>query len=101
MGNGGGKSRDQSRGGGLVAAKMRGIIRRYWFKSRRSIMPNPNASMTLSPEEPWLDLMIADLGTHEIAGPEANPKIVQCFANVGHPECTSHAVARRAAIPRP
>ena len=49
-------------------------------------------------ESPWLDLMVADLGTHEIAGPKANPKIVRFYADVGHPECKSDEIAWCAAF---
>lgn len=42
---------------------------------------------------PWLDDMIASLGTKEVPGAKANPSIVQYFAEVGHPEVTSDEIA--------
>jgi uncharacterized protein (TIGR02594 family) len=41
---------------------------------------------------PWLDDVIASLGTHEIAGPVSNEKILEYFAAVGHPECRSEEI---------
>lgn len=42
---------------------------------------------------PWLTLMLADLGVHEVSGPVANEIILQRFADVGHPECQSDEIA--------
>lgn len=44
-------------------------------------------------ECPWLGLMLADLGVHEVSGPVSNPVILQRFQDVGHPECQSDAIA--------
>lgn len=44
-------------------------------------------------EAPWLDLIEADGGTHEVAGAKANPKILAYFEDVGHPECKSDEIA--------
>lgn len=45
-------------------------------------------------DAPWLDLMVADLGTKELAGKDKNnPKIVGFFADCGHPEIVTDETA--------
>ena len=44
-------------------------------------------------ETPWLDDMLASVGTHEVAGDKANAAILAYFAEVGHPECKSDEIA--------
>src|SRR5262245_16812068 len=62
------------------------------WTSKNAMASTPRVSMS-APETPWLDLMVADLGTHEVAGPIANAVIVQRFADVGHGECQSDEIA--------
>jgi uncharacterized protein (TIGR02594 family) len=47
---------------------------------------------------PWMDLAWHEQGQHEIAGQQANPAIVQYFAEAGHPEVTSDEVSWCAAF---
>jgi uncharacterized protein (TIGR02594 family) len=49
-------------------------------------------------EAPWLDLMLADVGMHEITGKDANAAILRFYADVGHPECQSDEIAWCAAF---
>jgi uncharacterized protein (TIGR02594 family) len=45
-------------------------------------------------EAPWLDLMLADLGTKELAGKDKNnPKILGFFADCGHKEVVTDETA--------
>ena len=46
----------------------------------------------------WLEKAWAELGQHEMPGPDANPRIRDLFADAGHPEIVSDEVAWCAAF---
>lgn len=44
-------------------------------------------------DAPWLDDMLSSVGVREVAGDQAEARILGYFADVGHPECKSDEIA--------